>query len=50
MHILYSTSFDTNNNENDTNEAIIENVDKWAELPSIKHLIKTFRMCIRFDC
>ena len=31
MHLLYSASFDTNNDKNDVNEARIENVDKFCQ-------------------
>ena len=46
MHLFNSASFDTNNDKHDVNEARNENVDNL----SIKRLIKTFRMYIRFYC
>ena len=47
MHLFNSASFfDTNNDKNDVNEVKNENVDNL----SIKRLIKTFRMYIRFYC
>jgi hypothetical protein len=50
MHTLNSASVDTNNDEHDVKLELkmLTTCYKWAELQSIKRLIKTFRMCIRF--